>query len=99
VLFADSARKISRRSLRIAARPCAARPFSVGPVRTSSAARSRIRSPIATPPRGASVAPLRLKMPSGRFWIGKSLPGALADSTQLRACGSCVSSSGMGRRC
>src|SRR4051812_14734025 len=38
-------------------------------------------------------------MPNGRFWIGKSTFGALADSTQLRASGSCVSSSGMGRRC
>src|SRR3954471_16765920 len=38
-------------------------------------------------------------MPNGRFWIGKSTSGALADSTQLRASGSCVSSSGMGRRC
>ena len=42
------------------ARRCAARPFSVGPVFRPSAARSRIWSPMATPPRGDSFAPLRL---------------------------------------
>src|SRR5512138_2288869 len=30
--------------------------------------------------------------PNGRFWMGKSVSGALADSTQLRRAGSCVSS-------
>src|SRR5688572_22478760 len=67
-------------------------PFSVGPVLMSSAARSRIWSPIATPPRGDSVSPLRLKMPKGRFWIGKSQPGSFAVSTQLFRAGSCVAS-------
>src|SRR6185436_5050527 len=73
-------------------RPIAASPFSVGPVLMPSAARSRIWSPIATPPRGDSLAPLRLKMPNGRFWIGKSQPGWFADSTQLVSAGSCVAS-------
>ena len=35
-----------------------------------AAGRSRIRSPMATPPLGSP--PLGLKIPSGRFWIGKS---------------------------
>src|SRR6185436_2677549 len=73
-------------------RPIAASPFSVGPVLMPSAARSRIWSPIATPPRGDSLAPLRLKMPNGRFWIGKSQPGSFADSTQLFSPASCVAS-------
>ena len=45
-------------------------------------------SPIATPPRGAS-----LRFPAAKLrkalWIGKSVSGALADSTQLSR-GSCV---------
>jgi len=73
-------------------RPIAARPFSVGPLFTPSAARSKIWSPMATPARRASFEFLRLKMPNGRFWIGKSQPGAFADSTQLFKPGSCVSS-------
>ena len=36
----------------------------------ASAARSTIWSPIATPPRGASLVPLRLKMPNGLGAIG-----------------------------
>src|SRR5215470_3477447 len=36
--------------------------------------------------------PGRRKRPNGRFWIGKSVSGALADSTQLASAGSCVSS-------
>ena len=36
------------------------------------------------------VVPARRKRPNGRFWIGKSLAGSLADSTQLRSAGSCV---------
>src|SRR2546430_153945 len=47
---------------------------------------------MATPARRASFEFLRLKMPNGRFWIGKSQPGAFADSTQLLKLGSCVSS-------
>jgi hypothetical protein len=38
---------------------------------------------------GDAEAPLRLaavaKRPKGRFWIGKSDAGSLADSTQLRS--------------
>src|SRR5664279_3115928 len=46
---------------------------------------------MATPMRHAS--PLaRRKRAYGRFWTGKSVPSALADSTQLRNCGSCVAS-------
>src|SRR2546422_4551069 len=47
---------------------------------------------MATPARRASFEFLRLKMPNGRFWTGKSQPGAFADSTQLLRSGSCVSS-------
>src|SRR5467141_514128 len=67
-------------------------PFSVRPLFTPSAARSKIWSPMATPARGFSFEFFRLKMPNGRFWIGKSQPGAFADSTQLFRSGSCVSS-------
>src|SRR5687767_15999265 len=70
----------------------AASPLSVGPVFIPTAARSRIWSPIATPPRGFSDEFFRRKMPNGRFWIGKSQPGWLADSTQLFSAGSCVAS-------
>src|SRR6185312_5435142 len=49
-------------------------------------------SPSATPPR----APLpSSNTPNGRFWIGKSVSGALALSTQLRRAGSCVALSSM----
>ena len=49
-----------------------------------AAARSRIWSPMATPMRQASPArPTRRKRPNGRFWIGKSVSGVLADATQL----------------
>src|SRR5688500_12306326 len=52
-----------------------------------SARRSMIRSPRATPPR----APLpSSNTPNGRFWIGKSVSGALALASQLRRAGSCV---------
>ena len=44
--------------------------------------RSRIWSPIATPTRGASSLPARRNTPNGRFWIGKSVAGSCADSTQ-----------------
>src|SRR6267143_1091852 len=47
---------------------------------------------MATPARRFSFEFFRLKMPNGRFWIGKSQPGAFADSTQLFRSGSCVSS-------
>src|SRR5690606_41502503 len=67
-------------------------PSSVGPVLRRRAARSDTWSPIAAPPRGACVEPLRRKMPKGRFWIGKSQPGSFADSTQLFRSGSCVAS-------
>jgi hypothetical protein len=74
-------------------RPCPRSAFNVGPVLIPSAAKSRIWSPIATPLRGASLRLFLLrKMPKGRFWIGKSVSGAFADSTQLSSAGSCVSS-------
>jgi hypothetical protein len=60
---------------------------------------------MATPSRGISSEPARTKRPKGRFWIGKSVFGALAEATQLRKAGSCVASglvisrhSGTGRR-
>ena len=80
-----------------AASPHAAAASAARPVKPSAfdaAATSRTWSPIATPPRGE--APLGANTPNGRFWIGKSQPGAFADSTQLRLCGSWVSSSGIG---
>src|SRR6188474_2753249 len=77
-------------SSRQARGPAAARRLRLGPVSISSAARSKIWSPIATPPRGRSFEPLRRKTPNGRFWIGKSLAGSLADSTQLFSSGSWV---------
>src|SRR5438067_742550 len=40
-----------------------------------------------------SICFLLLNTPKGRFWIGKSERGALADPTQLFSAGSCVSSS------
>src|SRR5688500_10858963 len=42
--------------------------------------------------RQGSPAAVR-KRPNGRFWIGKSVPGSLADSTQLASEAVCVSSS------
>src|SRR4051812_39299482 len=42
---------------------------------SSSTARSRIRSPIATPTRGAGSASVE-NTPKGRFWIGKWQSGA-----------------------
>src|SRR5436190_12174823 len=71
-------------------RPAAARLFNVGPVLTPSAARSRIWSPMATPPLGSSEVLRLLKTPNGRFWIGKSPARSLAESTQLLSLGSCV---------
>lgn len=56
---------------------------------SSAAARSSMRSPIATPPRNPPAAVQ--KTPKGRFWSGNSQPGRLAESTQLRRFGSCVS--------
>src|SRR6187549_2533215 len=46
-----------------------------------------MKSPSATPPRAA---PSVRNTPNGRFWIGKSVPDALALSTQLRRPGSWV---------
>ena len=56
------------------------------------AVRSSTWSPIATPMRSGSSVPAGRKRPSGRFWIGKSQPVSLAESTQLRSAGSWVSS-------
>ena len=56
-----------------------------------AAVTSRIWSPIATPTRGISPLPARRKTPNGRFWIGKSVPGACADSTHETRVGSVVS--------
>ena len=58
---------------------------------TPAARRSRMRSPIATPMRGAG-SPAVWKRPNGRFWIGKSQPASLAEATQLRSRGSWVAS-------
>src|SRR3984893_11926689 len=70
------------------------------PARAASAARAsseepaaatpRIWSPIATPTRGGIPAAGQ-KTPNGRFWIGNSLSGVLALSTQLRLAESWVS--------
>jgi hypothetical protein len=57
----------------------------------AAAARSTTWSPIATAPRKGSFELLRRNTPNGRFWTGKSPPGAFADSTQLASDGSCVS--------
>ena len=46
---------------------------------------------IATPICQPASAAVR-KRPNGRFWIGKSQSGRLADSTQLCSAGSCVAS-------
>src|SRR6266511_1425813 len=56
---------------------------------SSAAARSKISSPIATPPRAAP--PGGANTPSGSFWIGKSLC-PLAEATQLRRAAEWVSS-------
>ncbi|MCY1559974.1 hypothetical protein D9M68_970610 [compost metagenome] len=52
----------------------------------SVARRSSTWSPMATP-MSHPGSPSGLKRPNGRFWMGKSLAGALADSTQLRKVG------------
>src|SRR5438445_1782054 len=54
------------------------------------ASRSSTWSPIATPMRKASPLPAGRKRPKGRFWIGKSQPASLAETTQLRSLGSWV---------
>ena len=53
-----------------------------------TACRSRIWSPMATPQRNASSAPARRNTAYGRFWMGKSVPAAFAEVTQLRSAGS-----------
>jgi hypothetical protein len=55
-----------------------------------AAFRSSTWSPMATPMRKASWLPAVRKRPKGRFWIGKSVPAALAEATQLRSFGSWV---------
>src|SRR3990172_11131602 len=90
--FLDSSLEISFRRALHFGRPRAAMPFRVVPVLTPSAARSRIWSPMATPPRGDSLEFLLRKIPNGRFWIGKSVFGSFADSTQLFRSGLCVAS-------
>jgi hypothetical protein len=62
--------------------------------RSAPRCRSRISSPIATPTRPGAEGDRR-NAPNGRFWIGKSQPGVLADCTQLRSRGSCVSLTGI----
>ena len=47
---------------------------------------------MATPMRQPEPVSPVAKRPNGRFWIGKSLAGSLADSTQLCSAGSWVSS-------
>ena len=93
----QDARKLAAQALPRRCVPCAAIPFSVGPVCTPSAARSRIWSPIATPPRAGSFA-LSRKMPKGRFWIGKSQPGCVRRLDPALERGSCVPSSFIGMR-
>ena len=55
-----------------------------------AARRSSTWSPMAMPMRQACALPVRRKRQKGRFWIGKSQPGWLAEATQLRSVGSCV---------
>src|SRR6185295_8336371 len=49
---------------------------------------SKILSPIATPIRASSIEFVLLKTQKGKFWIGKSVSGAFADSIQLLRFGS-----------
>jgi hypothetical protein len=49
-----------------------------------------MRFPMATPLAVSVLGPSRKKTPNGKFWIGKSAPGRLADSTQLNSAASCV---------
>ena len=50
-----------------------------------------IWSPMATPTRNRWGLPGTRNTPNGKFWIGKSLPGAWAEPTQLRSSGLWVS--------
>ena len=59
--------------------------FDAPPPDRGSGRRSRRRR------ETARSLPARRNTPSGRFWSGKSGSGALADATQLRRRGSCVS--------
>src|ERR1700730_13007636 len=47
---------------------------------------------MATPPRNSPAELPRRNTAKGKFWIGNSQPIRLAESSQLRVCGSCVSS-------
>jgi hypothetical protein len=51
----------------------------------------QMHSPMATPPRNASLLPRRLNTASGKFWIEKSVSASCAESTQLRSAGCWIS--------
>jgi hypothetical protein len=80
---------VSRAASASAARAGSSNDVPLEPV--CSAARSSTWSPIAMPPRIGSLVPARRNTPNGRFWIGKSLVGSLAELTQLFSPGSWVS--------
>src|SRR5574337_1897024 len=102
---ARRARDRARRRADQAAGPRAMNGFKAGPAQAAAAAaasppntpaawaaaRSTIWSPMATPPRKASFERIRRNTAKGRFWMGKSLPAALAEASQLFRPGSWVS--------